>query len=105
MRRRALPSERHQGSRLNESFERHLAEVLRERLDDCAALVSCERLSGGANQETYRLVVRGAAGQRKLALRRAAGGSANEMITEPPNNMGNRNASITTIGVSAVRSP
>jgi aminoglycoside phosphotransferase (APT) family kinase protein len=64
---------------LNESFERHLAEVLRERLDDCAALVSCERLSGGANQETYRLVVRGAAGQRKLALRRAAGGSGDAL--------------------------
>lgn len=60
---------------MNESFERLLAAVLCQRLDDCEALVSCERLSGGANQETYRLVVRGATGERKLALRRAAGGS------------------------------
>ncbi len=60
---------------MSEPFEQRLAAVLRARLDDCAALVSCERLSGGANQETYRLVVRGAGGERKLALRRAAGGS------------------------------
>ena len=60
---------------MSEPFEQRLAAVLRARLDDCTALVSCERLSGGANQETYRLVVRGAGGERKLALRRAAGGS------------------------------
>ena len=59
---------------MSEAFEQRLADVLCARLDDCTALVSCERLSGGANQETYRLVVRGAAGERKLALRRAAGG-------------------------------
>lgn len=60
---------------MNETFEQRLAKVLCARLEDCAELVSSERLSGGANQETYRLVVRGAGGERQLALRRAAAGS------------------------------
>jgi aminoglycoside phosphotransferase (APT) family kinase protein len=39
-------------------------------------LVSCERLTGGANQETYRILFSDRQGrQTKLALRRAAGGS------------------------------
>ncbi len=60
---------------MSATFEQRLEAVLCAGVEDCGALVSCERLSGGANQETYRLVVRGEAGERKLALRRAAGGA------------------------------
>jgi aminoglycoside phosphotransferase (APT) family kinase protein len=49
--------------------------VLERQLTDVRALLSCERLSGGANQETYRIVVEGADGARPLCLRRAAGGA------------------------------
>jgi aminoglycoside phosphotransferase (APT) family kinase protein len=55
-------------------FEVKLAAVLRRQIDGFQALVSAERLSGGASQETYRLVIRDAAGERRLAMRRAPGG-------------------------------
>lgn len=55
-------------------FESKLAAVLRRQILGFKALLSAERLSGGASQETYRLVIRDAAGERKLALRRAPGG-------------------------------
>jgi aminoglycoside phosphotransferase (APT) family kinase protein len=55
-------------------FEDRLGAVLRRKLPGCEALVSAERLSGGASQETYRLVIRDAHGERKLAMRRAPGG-------------------------------
>jgi aminoglycoside phosphotransferase (APT) family kinase protein len=50
-----------------------LAAVLARRIDGCRGVLSCERLSGGASQETYRLVIGTAAGERKLAMRRAPG--------------------------------
>jgi aminoglycoside phosphotransferase (APT) family kinase protein len=49
-----------------------LADAL-ERLDGFVALHSLERLSGGASQETYRLRVAMADGERSLALRRSVG--------------------------------
>lgn len=55
-------------------FEKRLAGVLTREIDDVTELVSAERLSGGASQETYRLTVRGGDGERLLCLRRAAGG-------------------------------
>ena len=55
-------------------FETRLAAVLCRELPGCEALLSAERLSGGASQETYRLVIRDAHGERKLAMRRAPGG-------------------------------
>ena len=58
------------------TFEDRLERVLANAVDNYSHLVSCERLSGGANQETYRIVVCDGAGERRLALRRAAGGSA-----------------------------
>ena len=58
------------------AFEESLAAVLTKRVDGCRGLVSAERLSGGASQETYRLVIRTDAGERKLAMRRAPGGHA-----------------------------
>lgn len=55
-------------------FEVKLAAVLRRQIAGFEELVSAERLSGGASQETYRLVIRGAAGERRLAMRRSPGG-------------------------------
>jgi len=55
-------------------FEAKLAAVLRRQIAGFDTLVSAERLSGGASQETYRLVIRDAAGERRLAMRRAPGG-------------------------------
>ena len=57
-------------------IEESLVAVVTKRIDGCRGLVSCERLSGGASQETYRLVIRTDAGERKLAMRRAPGGAA-----------------------------
>jgi len=60
---------------VTESFESKLETVLIRQLADCRKLLSAERLSGGASQETYRLTVAGADGaERLLALRRAPGG-------------------------------
>ncbi len=58
-----------------ERFEERLAALALRRLPGCRGLASCERLSGGASQETYRLVIHSDAGERALALRRAAGGA------------------------------
>ncbi len=44
------------------------------RLPGVTALVSCDRLSGGANQETYRVVTSTADGPRVFAMRRSVGG-------------------------------
>jgi aminoglycoside phosphotransferase (APT) family kinase protein len=54
-------------------IEGPLAAVLVRRIDGCRALKSCERLSGGASQETYRIVIDTDAGERKLAMRRSPG--------------------------------
>ncbi|HTO71376.1 MAG TPA: phosphotransferase family protein [Myxococcota bacterium] len=61
------------------SFEELLSAVVAKRIPGVHGLVSAERLSGGASQETYRLVVRTERGDRKLAMRRAPGG-----VTLPP---------------------
>src|SRR5262245_55216682 len=58
-----------------ERFEERLAALLERRFPGCRGLASCERLSGGASQETHRLVIRTDGGERALALRRAAGGA------------------------------
>jgi aminoglycoside phosphotransferase (APT) family kinase protein len=55
-------------------FETKLAAVLRRQINGFESLVSAERLSGGASQETYRLVIRDANGERRLAMRRSPGG-------------------------------
>ena len=57
-------------------FDEALGAVLIKRIDGCRGLVSCERLSGGASQETYRIVISTDAGERKLAMRRAPGAKA-----------------------------
>jgi len=52
-------------------FDDQLAAILTSRIDGCRSLLSCERLSGGASQETYRIVIGTDTGERKLAMRRA----------------------------------
>ncbi len=54
----------------NERLERGLI----AHLPGVSALVSCDRLTGGANQETYRVVAATAGGERAFALRRSLGG-------------------------------
>src|SRR3974390_375115 len=54
-------------------IEQALASVLQRRIEGCRGLISHERLSGGASQETYRIVIATGAGERKLAMRRAPG--------------------------------
>ena len=64
-------------SRVASDFETSrskLAAVLRRQIAGFESLVSAERLSGGASQETYRLVIRDATGERRLAMRRSPGG-------------------------------
>jgi aminoglycoside phosphotransferase (APT) family kinase protein len=53
-----------------------LAAVLSRRIDGCRDLLACERLSAGASQETYCILIRTDAGEKKLAMRRAPAGVA-----------------------------
>lgn len=65
-------------------FEEKLERVVLAHLPDSEALVSVERLSGGASQETYRLIVRTASGEKPLAMRRAPGGEFVERTPQHP---------------------
>lgn len=64
------------------SFNEGLERVLVAEIDECISLKSCERLSGGASQETYRIEIQTASGHRVLALRRSSGGGFDE-TSEP----------------------
>ena len=55
-----------------------LTRVLAKHAPGFRSLRSCDRLSGGASQETYRVVIETADGERRYAMRRAPGG-------RPPN--------------------
>ena len=55
-------------------FEGKLAAVLGRHVSGFKRIVSAERLSGGASQETYRLVIEDDAGERRMAMRRVPGG-------------------------------
>ncbi|MEZ5557883.1 MAG: phosphotransferase family protein [Pseudomonadales bacterium] len=55
-------------------FEAQLGAVLEREIPGCRALISAERLSGGASQETYRITIDTADGARLLCMRRAPGG-------------------------------
>ena len=56
-------------------LEAKLARLLGERVAGFRSLRSLERLSGGASQETYRVVIETEGGNRRLAMRRAPGGT------------------------------
>lgn len=66
-----------------EAFKPRLEAVLKARVPGCSGLVSAERLSGGASQETYRLTLRVDGGERFLAMRRAPGGVTPEDSPNP----------------------
>ncbi len=61
-----------------------LTALLRRTLDGFSGIEKLERLSGGASQETYAIVIATAAGTRKLALRRAAGGALGDDVHGRP---------------------
>ncbi|MEM8925366.1 MAG: phosphotransferase family protein [Actinomycetota bacterium] len=65
-------------------FDATLDAVLRRRLDGTERLLSAERLSGGASQETYRLRVQRNGREQLLALRRAAGGETDAAADDRP---------------------
>ena len=56
-----------------------LGRVLAKHAPGFRSLRSCDRLSGGASQETYRVVIETADGECRYAMRRAPGGRAPNM--------------------------
>ncbi len=60
------------------AFGNSLRDTLSRTVDGFRELLSCDRLSGGASQETYRIVVATADGERRLAMRRTPGGLPTE---------------------------
>lgn len=65
-------------------FESRLKTVLAREITEYRDLVTCERLSGGASQETYRIVIATDAGPQKLCMRRAPGGIKVERVAQHP---------------------
>jgi aminoglycoside phosphotransferase (APT) family kinase protein len=62
------------------AFENALGRILAKNLQGFRELISCDRLSGGASQETYRIVAATASGEHELALRRTPGGVSTEGV-------------------------
>ena len=56
-------------------FEAQLEQIVTREIDGCERLVECERLSAGASQQTYKLTIEGAGGQKLLAFRRRMAGA------------------------------
>jgi len=65
-------------------FENKLEQVLTREVKGCSKLVSAERLSGGASQETYRLVATVDGSESLFALRRSPGGEYVEPVPSHP---------------------
>ena len=53
-----------------EAFNTALEKVLSREVTSFKNLLSCEQLTAGASQETYRIVIEGPSGKRQFALRR-----------------------------------
>lgn len=66
------------------SFTEALDAVLRTNVPGCTGLISAERLSGGASQETYRLTANINGREQLLAMRRAPGGVIQERVPSHP---------------------
>ncbi|MCZ6887352.1 MAG: phosphotransferase [Gammaproteobacteria bacterium] len=66
------------------SFQANLVTVLQREIGGYREFIACERLSSGASQETYQIRITDAHGERKLALRRAAGGVKTERAPSQP---------------------
>ena len=67
-----------------DSFNDKLAQVLATSIPGFEELVTADRLSGGASQETYRIKVRAGGEEMKIAMRRAPGGMATEPVPQHP---------------------
>jgi len=67
-----------------DSFKEKLERVVLAHITDSKSLVSVDRLSGGASQETYRLVIETSGGEKRLALRRTPGGEYAEITPQHP---------------------
>lgn len=66
------------------NFDEKLDAVVQSHIPGCTGLVSAERLSGGASQETYRLTIATSDGERLLAMRRSPGGERVERTAQHP---------------------
>ena len=73
---------------MDSTSEKRLARVLVREIPGCAGLVSTERLSGGASQETYKVIVNGESGDRPLCLRRASEGMELDIESELQESVG-----------------
>jgi aminoglycoside phosphotransferase (APT) family kinase protein len=67
-----------------EAFESRLRAGLEANVDFYQGFVSVDRLSGGASQETYRIMIQTRDGERPLAMRRAPGGVRNQPMPGYP---------------------
>ena len=65
-------------------FEQKLERVLTQVIPDCSGLLSVDRLSGGASQETYRIAATVAGKNQLFALRRSPGGEYVEPVAAHP---------------------
>lgn len=65
-------------------FDENLERVLVREIPGCRSLKAAERLSGGASQETYRIVIDTEDGERRIAMRRAPGGLHSESTPAHP---------------------
>ncbi|MBT4490410.1 MAG: phosphotransferase family protein [Rhodospirillaceae bacterium] len=66
-------------------MEAKLETILRREIPGCRSLLSAERLSGGASQETYRLTIAlDGDGEHLLAMRRAPGGQPSAATSYNP---------------------
>jgi aminoglycoside phosphotransferase (APT) family kinase protein len=66
-----------------DDFQKRLDRLLGMRIAGCLKLLALDRLSGGASQETYRLRIQTAQGEKKLALRRAPPGAFSANVEGP----------------------
>ncbi len=71
-------------SNSKEEFDNKVRAVLEAHIPHFRELVSVDRLSGGASQETYRIIIQTRDGEQKLAMRRAPGGAHNEPMPGYP---------------------
>lgn len=68
---------------MSELLETTLSVVLATHIDGFESLEFCQRLSGGASQETYRLGAKVNGDSQLLCLRRAPGGTSDSISTGP----------------------
>lgn len=68
----------------DEAIKAKLDQIYAQHFPDVEAVLSCERLSGGASQETYRIAVKTAEGPVTHAMRRSPGGMMVENVVGHP---------------------